>query len=83
MTTDVMLLHLQVSYPVAIFTTVFMVALVGLSFYQSPVTSAIGLGVFALGIPLYGIIVLVRDRPGPQKMMGKILFSVLKETYIV
>ena len=52
-----------------------MIAIVALSFYKSPVTTGIGVGVFLVGVPLYGIIILVRDRPGANRFMGKFVIN--------
>jgi hypothetical protein len=56
---------------VAVGTFLVMIALVVLSFYQSPVTTSIGVGVFLLGAPLYGIILLTRDREAANSCMGE------------
>lgn len=64
-------MHLQVNIVVVAITFVVMIALVILSFYKSPMTSLIGAGVFALGLPLYGLILLLRDNPTVGKGSGK------------
>ena len=56
---------------VAVLTTLVMIAIIGLSFWESPLVSGIGIAVFLLGLPLYGVIVLLRDRPGPNIVMGE------------
>ena len=65
----------QVNTVVAVLTFIVMLAIVALSFYKSPLVSGVGIAVFLVGVPLYGIIVLVRDRPLPNKIMGKIFFA--------
>ena len=56
---------------VAVLTTLVMIAIIGLSFWESPLVSGIGIAVFLLGLPLYGLIVLLWDRPGPNTVMGE------------
>ncbi|ELU16601.1 hypothetical protein CAPTEDRAFT_170083 [Capitella teleta] len=50
----------KVNTVVSIVTFLLMLALVALSFYQSPFTSLAGVGVFALGVPFYGAILFAR-----------------------
>ena len=38
---------------IVILVVVFLLALVGFTFYKSPVTGAVGVGLFLLGIPLF------------------------------
>ena len=61
---------------VAVLTALVMMAIIGLSFYKSPLVTGIGIAVFLLGAPLYGLIVLLRDRPTPNRIMGEyVIFS--------
>ena len=64
------ILFLQVNTVVAVGTFLIMIAIVVLSFYKSPVTSGLGVIVFLLGAPLYGIILCTRDRQGANSCMG-------------
>lgn len=56
---------------VAVLTALVMIAIIGLSFYKSPLVSGLGIGVFLIGAPLYGLIILLRDRATPNKIMGE------------
>ncbi len=55
----------------AVVTTVIMLALIGLSFYKSPVAMGIGVALFLAGIPMYGLVILCRNSRTSNTCMGK------------
>ena len=55
----------------------FLLALVGFTFYKSPVTGAVGVGLFLLGIPLFFAIEAGSNTELSQDATGRSLLIIL------